>query len=109
MEQEHPTANSWHYVLDDSALQEGEMTAVYPLGLNIVLARVDGALYALAGACAHMGCPLYMGTLDGFSLVCPCHDWRFDIRTGRFRASHELGLRTYPVKAENGKILVNLA
>jgi nitrite reductase/ring-hydroxylating ferredoxin subunit len=49
-----------------------------------------------------------MGTLDGYNLVCPCHDWRYDIRTGRFRAAPELGLTVYPVKAETGKIYVSL-
>src|SRR6185295_8052289 len=27
-------------------------------------------------------CPLFTGTLDGQTLVCPCHDWRYDVTTG---------------------------
>jgi nitrite reductase/ring-hydroxylating ferredoxin subunit len=108
METQPEAPRTWVYVLADAALAEGQMTAVYPLGLNIVVARVQGALYAVSGKCAHMACPLFMGTLDGYNLVCPCHDWRYDIRTGRFRAAPELGLTVYPVKAETGKIYVSL-
>jgi nitrite reductase/ring-hydroxylating ferredoxin subunit len=108
METSDQDTRTWTYVLADSALAEGQMAAVYPRGLNIVVARVDGALYAVSGKCAHMACPLFMGTLEGHTLVCPCHDWRYDIRTGRFRAAPELGLQTYPVKAELGKIYVDV-
>ena len=60
------------------------MAPVYPLGVNVVLACVGGAVYAVSGTGAHMACPLFMGRLEGYTIVCPCHDWRFDARTGRF-------------------------
>ena len=99
---------NWTYVLDDSALPEGRMVPVYPLGVNVLLARVGAAVYAVSGKCAHMGCPLFLGMLDGYTIVCPCHDWRFDVRTGRFLDAPELGLMVYPIKLEAGKLLVNL-
>jgi len=34
------SAMNWIYVLDDAALLEGHMTPTYPLGVNVVLARV---------------------------------------------------------------------
>jgi 3-phenylpropionate/trans-cinnamate dioxygenase ferredoxin subunit len=84
------------------------MTPVYPLGVNVLLARVEGAVYAVSGKCAHMACPLFMGRLEGHRIVCPCHDWRFDLRTGRFLAAPELGLTMYATKLEAGKLFVNL-
>jgi 3-phenylpropionate/trans-cinnamate dioxygenase ferredoxin subunit len=98
----------WNYVMDEAALPEGRMAPVYPLGVNVVIARVGGAVYAVAGKCAHMACPLFCGTLDGFTLTCPCHDWRFDIRTGRFLDAPELGLAVYAAKSEAGKLFVSL-
>ena len=103
------SAPGWISVLDDSALPEGQMTPVYPLGVNVLLARVDGAVYAVSGKCAHMACPLFMGRLEGYTVVCPCHDWRFDVRTGRFLDAPELGLTVYPTKLEAGKLFVNLS
>jgi 3-phenylpropionate/trans-cinnamate dioxygenase ferredoxin subunit len=55
-----------------------------------------------------MGCPIFMGRLEGHTISCPCHDWRFDVRTGKFIDAPELGLRVYPVKSEAGKLFVNL-
>jgi len=103
------SAVNWTYVLDDIALLEGRMAPVYPLGVNVVLARVGGAVYAVSGTCAHMACPLFMGRLEGYTIVCPCHDWRFDVRTGRFLNAPELGLTVYPTKLEAGKVFVNLS
>jgi 3-phenylpropionate/trans-cinnamate dioxygenase ferredoxin subunit len=98
----------WIYVLDDSILPEGQMTVVFPLGVNVVLARVDGSVYAVSGKCTHMACPLFTGNLNGYTITCPCHDWRFDIRTGKFLDASELGLEVYPVKSETGKVYINL-
>jgi len=98
----------WIYVLDDSTLPEGQMTVVFPLGVNVVLARVDGSIYAISGKCTHMACPLFAGKLNGYTITCPCHDWRFDIRTGKFLDASELGLEVYPVKSETGKVYIDV-
>lgn len=99
---------TWIYVMEETALPEGGMAPVYPLGINIVMARVGGMVYALSGKCAHMACPLFTGRLDGHTLTCQCHDWRFDLRTGQFLDAPELGLTVYPTKAEAGKLFVSL-
>jgi 3-phenylpropionate/trans-cinnamate dioxygenase ferredoxin subunit len=84
------------------------MAPVYPLGVNVLLARVGGAVYAVSGKCAHMACPLFMGRLEGYTIVCPCHDWRFDVRSGRLLNAPEIGLAVFPTKLEAGKLLVSL-
>lgn len=101
-------ALNWTYVLDDTVLLEGHMAPVYPLGVNVVLARVGGAVYAVSGKCVHMACPLSAGRLEGYTIICPCHDWHFDVRTGRFLDAPELGISVYPTKLETGKLFVNL-
>jgi 3-phenylpropionate/trans-cinnamate dioxygenase ferredoxin subunit len=99
---------NWIYVLDDSILPEGQMTVVFPLGVNIVLARIEDAIYAIEGKCVHMACPLFTGKLNGYTITCPCHDWQFDIRTGKFLDANELGLKVFPVKSETGKVYIDL-
>ena len=101
------SAPGWTSVLDDRALLEGQMAPVYPLGVNVLLVRVGGAVYAVSGKCAHMACPLFVGRLEGYTVVCPCHDWRFDVRTGKFLNAPEIGLTVYPTKLEAGKLLVS--
>lgn len=102
------SAMNWTYVLDDAALLEGHMAPAYPLGVNVVLARIGGAVYSVSGRCAHMACPLLTGRLEGYTITRPCHDWRFDVRTGKFLDAPELGLAVYPTKSEAGRLFVNL-
>ncbi len=54
----NPNTPNWIYAMDDTALLEGRMAVAYPLGVNVLLARVDGAVYAVSGRCVHMACPL---------------------------------------------------
>lgn len=102
------SASRWIAVMEDAALGEGEMRAVYPLGVNLVVARVGGQVYAMSGACPHLGCPLFTGSLAGGILTCPCHDWRFDARTGEFLDGRELHLTMFPVKTDGGRLLVGI-
>jgi 3-phenylpropionate/trans-cinnamate dioxygenase ferredoxin subunit len=101
-------ANNWIYLIDESELPEGGMMPVYPLGVNILLAKVEKSVYALSGKCVHMACPLYTGNLEGEILTCPCHDWRYNIRTGEFIDAPELCLENYQVKSEEGKLFIML-
>jgi 3-phenylpropionate/trans-cinnamate dioxygenase ferredoxin subunit len=101
-------ATPWTSLMDDASLPEGALRASYPRGLNVVAARVAGTVYAVSGSCPHMGCPLFTGSLSGAVLTCPCHDWRFDVRTGQFLDAPELRLRVYPVKSEDGRLFIRL-
>jgi len=102
------TDDNWTYVMDEVVLQEGTVTPVYPLGVNTLLTRINGQVYALNGSCPHMGCPLFMGTLAGAILTCPCHDWRFDLRTGQFPDAQEIRLKVYRTRSDDGKLYVNI-
>jgi nitrite reductase/ring-hydroxylating ferredoxin subunit len=101
-------AINWIYVLDDTTLPEGQMMPSYPMGVNVILARVGGVVYAISGMCVHMACPLFTGKLEGYIITCPCHDWRFDIRTGKFLDAPELGLMIYSAKSEDGRLFINI-
>jgi nitrite reductase/ring-hydroxylating ferredoxin subunit len=102
------TGPAWVPTIDDAKVRDGAYVAVYPKGLGVLLTRIDGDLFAVANKCAHMGCPLEGGKLEGPILTCPCHDWRFDVRTGVFLDAPELALATFPVKVQDGKVLVEL-
>jgi 3-phenylpropionate/trans-cinnamate dioxygenase ferredoxin subunit len=99
---------SWVATVDEAKVPEGRPVAAYPKGLAVLLIKLEGELFAIANKCAHMGCPLEAGRLDGFTLTCPCHDWRFDVRTGVFLDAPELALETFPVKVEDGKVHVEV-
>jgi 3-phenylpropionate/trans-cinnamate dioxygenase ferredoxin subunit len=101
----HP---AWTYVMEDGALPEGVMTVVFPFGVPVMLVRRGQDIYAVSNKCAHMGCPLSRGSLGGFIVECPCHEWTFDVRTGQFITAPEIRVPTYECKAENSKIYVKI-
>jgi nitrite reductase/ring-hydroxylating ferredoxin subunit len=98
----------WVPTIDDGKVRDGTYLPVYPKGVAVLLVRTGGEVFAVANKCAHMACPLEGGSLEGGVLTCPCHDWRFDVRSGRFLDAPELGIGTFATKVENGKILVQL-
>jgi len=98
----------WVPTIDDSKVRDGAYVPVYPKGVGVLLVRTGGELFAIANKCAHMACPLEGGALEGDVITCPCHDWRFDVRSGRFLDAPELGIDTYATKVEDGKVLVQL-
>jgi 3-phenylpropionate/trans-cinnamate dioxygenase ferredoxin subunit len=91
------------------ALKDGALRPVFPKGLPVLLIRRGAEVFALENRCAHMGCPLAAGRLDGWLLQCPCHDWRFDIRDGRFAAAPELAVKIYPAEVRGGEVFVRLS
>src|SRR5258708_6002469 len=91
-----------------SQLPEGSALQVETADGAVAICNVEGELYALDGICPHSGGPLGEGALHGRILVCPFHGWAFDCVTGLLDGGDNLRQATYPVKAENGNIFVNL-
>jgi 3-phenylpropionate/trans-cinnamate dioxygenase ferredoxin component len=63
-------------------LAEGGLTAIKVGENEILLAKVDGKIYAIDNACGHLAYPLNEGRLDGHVVTCLWHFARFDVRTG---------------------------
>ena len=83
----------------------------YPVnieGTPVLLARVDGEVYAVADACGDSPLPLRFGTLESASLRCAFHGCLYDVRTGKRLDAGGQGDRVavFPVKEEHGRILV---
>jgi 3-phenylpropionate/trans-cinnamate dioxygenase ferredoxin subunit len=49
----------------------------------VALFHVGGRFWAIDDVCTHDGGPLADGTLDGFTIACPRHGAKFDIRDGQ--------------------------
>lgn len=82
---------------------------VFTIGVReIVLYNVDGTLYASENTCCHRGGPLGEGELDGTTIRCPWHLWEFDVTTGACLNAPGMCVRTYPVRLQDGRVLVAL-
>ena len=67
----------------------------------------DGGYFASDGRCTHEETSLAEGIVMGDIIECPKHNGRFDYRTGEAKGAPVIvGLRTYPVKVEDGSVLI---
>ena len=96
------------YVLEEKELQEGTMKLIRVEGSPVLLIKQSGQIFAIDNRCPHMGCGFSGGALDGLVIVCPCHDWRFNLKTGEYEEEPSMKLTMYECKIESGKIWVKL-
>ncbi|MGW0158319.1 glutamate synthase-related protein [Mycobacterium sp. NPDC003323] len=79
-------------------------------GVDLVLVRrADDTVSALYGRCAHRGVRLADGHVDGDSLVCGVHGWRYDIATGVSPVNHSVALPTFGTTIRDGRVSVDVA
>jgi 3-phenylpropionate/trans-cinnamate dioxygenase ferredoxin subunit len=72
--------------------------------------RIDDEYYATDGLCTHEQVHLADGLVMDNIIECPKHNGRFDIRTGAPKGAPVcVKLKTYPVRVEDGKVLINIA
>lgn len=74
-----------------------EMVAVFRLR--------SGELRAVAAVCPHSGGPLADGQFDARKVICPLHNYSFSLTDGAC-LNGEMAVRTYPVREEAGRIVV---
>jgi nitrite reductase/ring-hydroxylating ferredoxin subunit len=94
--------------LEEKELQEGKMKLMRIEGTPVLFVKQSGKIFVIDNRCPHMGCGFSGGTLDGLVIVCPCHDWRFNLETGEYEEEPSLKLVTYEWKIREGKIWVKL-
>lgn len=70
-------------VLAENDLPDGSMKCVETEGVQVLLAKKNGRIFALQQNCSHMGGPLSEGDLlEDCSVRCPWHGSRFSLETG---------------------------
>jgi len=94
----------------------GGKTKVNVEGMEIMLANVGGAIYALENRCPHMGGSLADGVLEGSAIKYPRHGAKFDLTTGRnigqakvlFIKMNVKGAKSYKVEVQGAEVFVEL-
>lgn len=94
-------------VMPSASLPEGQLRSAVAGDMEIVVARVNGQVYALGNTCTHWGCALSEGRLENTSVVCHCHGSTFDFTDGSVingpASSPEI---SFDVRERNGRIEV---
>lgn len=99
--------SSWTPAASDGALAEGAAQAVEVDGVEIMITRQGGEVFALADRCCHRGGPLHEGSFADGCVTCPWHQSRFRLSDGAIVQ----GPATYPqpsydVRVSEGRIEV---
>ena len=69
----------------------------------------DDQFFATAGICTHENACLADGLVMGDVIECPKHNGRFNYKTGEAKGAPVcVNLKTYPVKVEGGKVLIQV-
>ncbi len=113
----------WHDVASLEDLErDGRVVArIGRREVGVVLDPVGRRLVGVRNRCPHQGGPLCLGVvveraagmpgryaLEGRSVLrCPWHGWEFDLDTGICRDDPAVRVAVYPVRVENGRVLVS--
>ena len=100
---------TWFDVCDLTDIPDGGMLQVKHDEKNIVMYHVDEGIFATDNICSHAFALLSEGWLQDGLIECPLHGALFDIKTGEVkRGPAECGVKSYPVKEENGRVFCAL-
>ena len=85
---------------------EGQGRAVPVDGRMVAVFRQGAQWYAIDDLCPHMGASLAEGYVEGTTVTCPWHAWRFCIRDGTWEDNPRTKVDCFEVKIEDGHVLV---
>lgn len=94
-----------------SEIGEGKMKMVDIEGEPVCLINSGGTFYAIDDMCTHEDGPMHEGWIEGGEVVCPWHQAKFDMKTGKVNKSTDWAskdIRTYETKIEGDDILVKI-
>jgi nitrite reductase (NADH) small subunit len=96
-----------------SEIPECGMVERVQSGRSILLAKVDGRIYAMDNICSHMGASLHEGQLGAAGpclVTCPWHEAHFDLRSGRVAQETNWATdnQVFPVSIEGDEVWIEL-
>ena len=95
-------------VLKCDDLEIGKSAIIEVGDKELALFNYKGDYYAIDNVCPHRGAPLGEGRIEEGILICPNHEWRFELKSGWCPQNPELSTEVYPIKVHEDKIYVRL-
>ena len=101
--------SGWRAVIELDEIWEGDLVSRKVDGIDVLFINIKGEVFAYRDKCPHAGTPLSQGLLEDRVLTCSAHLWQFDIVNGGIGVNPKnCRLTGYPVKVEDGKVLVQI-
>ena len=87
-------------------LEPGTGKTVDVNGTPEALFNVDGVYHAIHNTCPHEDGPLGEGELSHAIVICPLHDYEFDVTSGRCLTEPAYSVERFDVRVEGDDILI---
>lgn len=102
-------SDNWTDAAARDDVPEGDVVGIQVAGREIALYEVEGEIYATDNICTHGHARMSDGFLEGREIECPLHQGKFDVCTGKaLCAPLTENIRTYPVRIENLRVMLQL-
>ncbi len=95
----------WHDVMAAADLAEGATTRIDCGSRSVFVHRAGDEYRVWDSRCPHQTTDIPHLALDGTTLTCPKHEWKFDIRSGACIDKGDSPLRRWPSKVEAGRLM----
>ena len=97
----------WRQVGSVSKIKVDQPLSVEVNGIAIGIYQIGEEYHAIEDVCPHAFAILTEGFIEGCEVECPLHEATFDITNGKLLSGPaDRDLQTFPVKTEEGQILV---
>lgn len=85
-------------------LPKGQMRQFDANGEPVLICNIGGEYFALEGTCPHRGAMLAQGKMADGVVVCPWHEWQFELRTGQGISNPMACLRRFSIELRDGML-----
>lgn len=93
-------------VAQASVIPVGTGRTVVVSGAAVAVFQTSSGWFAIDDACTHEDAPLGEGDLDGDVVICPYHDWRYDLSTGACHTDPDRPVGCFAVRVVDGVVWV---
>ncbi|CAA9453161.1 MAG: hypothetical protein AVDCRST_MAG14-1199 [uncultured Rubrobacteraceae bacterium] len=98
---------SWVEVCAENDVPHLEGRRVVINGFYVAVFNTEEGFFATGEVCPHMGGPLSDGDVAATTVSCPLHARKIELKTGVVHNDDLSRVLTFPVKVEEGKVLVD--
>ena len=97
-------APGWHDLLAAEAVPAGQTRRVEAAGRAVFVHHGPQGWRVFDSRCPHQATDIPQLALEGDTLTCPRHGWRFDVRSGACTAHGDRPLREWDCRLQEGRL-----